>query len=269
MNVKGKTILVTGAGSGIGKALTLELLSLGARVFALDANEAALKDLKKEVNSKDLETRLLDITDKESVSRVAGEFKTLDGIINNAGIIQPFLRVNDLSDEAIEKVMNVNFYGTLNMVKAFLPNLLKRPEAYIVNVSSMGGFLPVPGEGVYGASKAGVKLLTEALYAELKDTKVHVSVVFPGATNTNITKNSGVSAPDADSGKSYKMTSPEEAAKIIIRGIEREKPRIFIGSDSRMMDFLYRIAPTFATNLIAKQMRSLLSDNNQSEKERG
>jgi short-subunit dehydrogenase len=148
------------------------------------------------------------------------------------------------------------------MVKAFLPGLLKRPEAYIVNVSSMGGFLPVSGQSVYGASKAAVKLLTEGLYAELKDTKVGVSVVFPGATATNISVNSGISIPASSSGtkaKEYPTLPASEAAKIILNGVEKNQLQIFTGKDSKLMNRLYRLSPVFATNLIAKQMKSLLS----------
>lgn len=155
--------------------------------------------------------------------------------------------------------MNVNFYGTLYMTKAFLPHLLERPEAYIVNVSSMGGFLPVPGQSIYGASKAAVKLFTEGLYAELLDTNVHVSVVFPGATKTHITENSGVKAPTMPGrGQSFQMLSAANAAAIIVTGIEKNSPQIFTGKDSRLMNRLYRINPIYATKLIAKQMKALL-----------
>jgi short-subunit dehydrogenase len=147
------------------------------------------------------------------------------------------------------------------MTKALLPDLLNRPEGYIVNVSSMGGFLPVPGQGVYGASKAAVKLLTEALYAELKDTNVHVSVVFPGATKTEISKNSGVATPisvDDSKSQNYPMLTAEQAAKIIVDGIKKHKPQIFTGKDSKFMNKLYRINPVYATNFIAKKMKDLL-----------
>jgi short-subunit dehydrogenase len=148
------------------------------------------------------------------------------------------------------------------MTKAFLPYLLNRPEGYVVNVSSMGGFLPVPGQSVYGASKAAVKLLTEALFAELLDTNVHVSVVFPGATATNITQNSGVNGPEIstsdDKKQSFTMLPASDAAKIIVNGIEKNKPQIFTGKDSRFMNKLYRFNAVYATKFIAKQMKSLL-----------
>jgi len=274
MKINDKTFLVTGAGSGIGKEITLALLAKGAKVAAVDMRAETLDELRKTVahsissgssNKADrLTTHVANITDRAAVEKlpkeVIAEQGSIDGIMNVAGIIQPFVKVNDLEFDAIERVMNVNFYGTLNMVKAFLPELLKRPEAHIVNVSSMGGFLPVPGQSVYGASKAAVKLLTEGLYAELKDTNVHVSVVFPGATATNITENSGLKVPaGADTqAQNFPMLPASEAARIIVNGMEKNKLQIFTGKDSNMMNLLYRLSPKFATDLIAKQMKSLL-----------
>lgn len=268
MNIQNKTILVTGAGSGIGKAVVLELLEKGAIIAAADIHDVALADLKKQIGKKsnNISTHVVDISDRTAVENMAkdiiAEHKHIDGVIHCAGIIQPFVKINDLDYDAINRVMNINFYGTLYITKAFLPYLLKRPEAHIVNISSMGGFLPVPGQSVYGASKAAVKLLTEGLYAELIDTNVRVSVVFPGATQTNITKNSGVKEPKMPTGDnkrpSIKMTSASDAARTIISGIEKNKFQIFIGSDSKTMNLLYKLSPKFATGFIAKQMKSLL-----------
>ncbi len=265
MKLGNKVFIVTGAGGGIGSELAYGLLQRGAKVVAIDINKENLELFEKQINSKNLKVYSLDITDKNAVvelpKKVREYFDTVEGVINCAGIIQPFVKVNDLDYNAIEKVMNVNFYGTLYMTKAFLPILLERPEAHLVNVSSMGGFLPVPGQSVYGASKAAVKLLTEGLYAELKDTNVHVSVVFPGATKTDITKNSGVSAPSLandSEGSDFPMLSAEEVANKILDGIEKNKPQIFTGKDSRFMNILYRLSPVFATNFIAKKMKTLL-----------
>lgn len=269
MNISNKIFVVTGAGGGIGSELVLGLLARGAHVAAVDLKQENLDSLKaKAGQSADrLSLHSLNIADRDGVAvlpdAVIQAHGAIDGIINCAGIIQPFVKVNDLDFDVIERVMNVNFYGTLYMTKAVLPHLLKRPEAHIINVSSMGGFLPVPGQSVYGASKAAVKLLTEGLYAELLDTPVRVSVVFPGATNTHITQNSGVKRPtlanDADAKKmSSRMLPASEAAKIILDGVERNKAQIFTGSDSRMMNRLYRVNPIAATKLIAKQMKSLL-----------
>lgn len=268
MNLDNKVILVTGAGGGIGRELVLELLNKGATVAATDLREGSLKELEISIGkkAKNLSTYKIDITDREAVERLPKRIiKTLgkiDGIINVAGIIQPFVAINDIEYEAVERVMNTNFFGTLHVIKSFLPLLLDRPEACIVNFSSMGGFLPVPGQGIYGASKAAVKLMSEALYAELKDTNVNVSVVFPGGTATNISANSGVEMASLDSSgpnkQSYTMLPPNEVAKIVINGIEKNKLLIVTGKDSKMMNILYRLNPVFATNLIAKQMKSLL-----------
>ena len=265
MQVKGKTIVVTGGGSGIGRVLVLGLLNKGARVAAVDLNEETLKETQALAGDKEtqISTHVVNIADKPAVEglpqQILENHPSIDGLINNAGIIQPFVKINDLNYDQINKVMHVNFYGTVYMTKTFLPELLKRPEAHIVNVSSMGGFLPVPGQSVYGASKAAVKLFTEGLYAELADTNVNVTVVIPGATETNITKNSGVETPSmGESSQKFKALPAEKAAELIIKGIERNKYQIFVGNDSKMLNILYRLSPQFATDFIAKQMKALL-----------
>lgn len=157
--------------------------------------------------------------------------------------------------------MNINFYGTLYMIKSFLPHLLTRPEAHIVNISSMGGFVPVPGQTIYGASKAAVKLLTEGLHSELAGTNVKVTLVFPGAVKTNISKNSGLHNPrQATEEKKYvKVLSPAKAAQIIIDGMEDNRYRVLVGKDAKIMDYFYRINPKSAAAMIRKKMKGLLS----------
>lgn len=267
MILQGKIIAVTGGGSGIGKELVLALLKKGAKVAAIDLHQDTLKELLKSAgeNNSNLSIHTADVSDKTAVEKLPDEIiathGSIEGFIHCAGIIQPFVKINELDYKSIERVMNVNFYGTLYMTKSFLPHLLKRPEAHIANVSSMGGFLPVPGQAVYGASKAAVKLMTEGLYAELLETNVNVSIIFPGATATNITKNSGVNIPKStdQQAQNFKMLSADAAASQIIKGIEKNKFQIFVGSDSKMMNRLYRLNAGFATRFIAKQMRSLLA----------
>lgn len=267
MQIASKTFVVTGAASGIGKAITMSLLKLGAEVAAVDLKKGNLEALKSEFSewTEKLSIHELDITDKQGVAKLPSEVIKVhghvDGIINNAGIIQPFVKVNDLDYDSIDRVMNVNFYGMLYMTKAFLPKLLDRPSAHIVNVSSMGGFLPVPGQTIYGASKAAVKLFSEGLYAELLDTNVGVTVVFPGATATNITKNSGVKSPiseEAAKKSNIPTQSADKVANLVIAAIKNNKLRVFAGKDSKFMNRLYRLNPSYATKLIAKQMKSLL-----------
>lgn len=268
MKVQGKIIVVTGGGNGIGRELVLLLLSRGASVAAIDINEAGLQgtmDLAGDKKDK-LSTHIVNIASKETVealpAQVIAKHGAVDGIINCAGIIQPFVRLKDLEYKDIERVLNVNLYGTLYMTTAFLPHFLKRPVAHIANVSSMGGFLPVPGQTIYGASKAAVKLLTEGLHSELMDTNVKVTVVFPGAIGTNIAANSGVGlnmdSSEAASQSNIKMLEPSKAAEIIIDGIEKDRYRVLVGSDSKFMDFIYRLNPEWAAGFIYKQMKSLL-----------
>ena len=268
MRVQNKIIVVTGGGNGIGRELVLNLLARGARVAAVDINKTFLEETVELTGGMQgkLSTHNVDITEKRAVEalpdQVISRHGAIDGLINDAGIIQPFVRLKNLDYEAIERVMNVNFYGTLYMTKAFLPHLLSRPEAHIVNISSMGGYLPVPGQTLYGASKAAVKLLTEGLYAELIETNVEVTVVFPGAIDTNIAENSGVvmQLPDEGIADSFSPLAPEIAAQTIIDGIERNKFQIYIGKDSSMMNFLYRIHPHRATKFMFKQMKALLPE---------
>jgi short-subunit dehydrogenase len=126
----------------------------------------------------------------------------------------------------------------------------------------MGGFIPFPGQTIYGAAKAAVKLLTEGLYAELKDTNVHVTVVHPGAIATNITENSGLGKPKAEANaQQSKMALPaSKAAEIIIKAMEKNKYRATVGKDAMMLDILYRISPRFATNFIGKMMKKALKN---------
>ncbi len=268
MRVQGKTFVVTGAGNGIGRELSLQLISRGARVAGLDLSEKGLGETSSLANSESFSSYQVDISNLTEVTTsqkvILAKFGSVDGVINVAGIIQPFVRVSDLSFEQIKKVMDVNFYGLLNVTKSYLPHLLGRPEAHIANVSSMGGFVPVPGQSIYGASKAAVKLLTEGLYSELKDTRVGVTAIFPGAIATEIVVNSGIMTPEqmkqmaTKAGPARKTTSVADAASAIISGIEKKKFHVLIGPDAKTMYLLSRIMPERAANLIYKNMKDLL-----------
>jgi short-subunit dehydrogenase len=267
MKVKDKVIVVTGGGNGIGRAVVLNLLNKGARVAAIDINATALQETVEvaSLHRQLLSTHVANITDFARIEQLPNEILEhhhhIDGIINVAGIIQPFVKVESLDYEKIKRVMDVNFYGTLFMVKTFLPFLKERPEAHIVNVSSMGGFVPVPGQTIYGASKAAVKLLTEGLHSELRDTHVHVTVVFPGGVKTNITENSNAAGNmNLDASKAAaKLLTADEAAEIIIKGMEKNQYRVLAGSDAKIMDFLYRFSPKKAAGMIAKMMKKYMN----------
>ncbi len=267
MRVAGKVVVVTGAGSGMGRELALQLARRHARVALVDVNASAVEETAA-MGAPDgaLAPFVVNIAERPQVEalpeQVVARMGQVDGVINCAGIIQPFVRLQDLDWAAIERVMAVNFWGTLFMVRAFLPRLLERPEAHVVNISSMGGFLPVPGQSLYGASKAAVKLMTEALHSELIDTSVRVTVVFPGAIATNIAANSGVAmsiTPEQAKKSSIKMTPADRAATVILDAVEQDAYRVLVGPDAKLMDALYRLDPRRAARFIQRQMRELLA----------
>jgi len=270
MKAQGKVIVVTGAGAGIGRAVALELLNRGAKgIAAVDLNEAGLAETVKlaGANADRVSIHAVNLTDRKAVAKlpaaVIKKHGQVDGYAHVAGIIQHFVKIADLGYDEFEKVMNVNFWGTVAMYKEFIGELLKRPEAQILNVSSMGAYAPVPGQTAYGATKAAVRLFTEGVRGELAGTNVGATVVFPGATATNIAGNSGAiteaesKAMAADAPK-FKMATPEHAASQIVDAFEKNKFNAPIGSDASMMYKLVRLAPQKAAEIIQKQMASLL-----------
>lgn len=261
MKANNKAIVVTGGGNGVGRELVRQLLTKGASVAAVDINKQALDETMHIAgNPSKLSLHVADITNYETILKLVDEVIAkhgkVDGIINNAGIIQPFIDLNELKLDQIDRVMNVNYYGTLNMIKAFLPLLNKRSEAHIVNISSMGGFLPVPGQSVYGASKAAVRMLSEALYSELLNTNVHVTLVIPGGIATDIKKNSNASNKSAtkEEKNSKMLLSPAKAASHILKGMETNKYKMIIGKDANLMHLLYSFSPKMAISLMNKVM---------------
>ena len=263
MKVKGKVIMVTGGGNGLGRELVLNLLRKGSRVAAIDINRAALDETEQLAGkyAEKLMTAVADIANEAAIEDVLEgikcRFNEIDGVVNNAGIIQPFRKVKDIDSNTIDRVFKINFMGTLNVIRIFLPHLLERPEAHIVNVSSMGGFLPVAGQAIYGASKAAVKILSEALTSELSEANVGVTTVFPGAMLTSIKANSGLGS-DAGAGPEGHSKdaafSPAKAAEIITDAIERSKSHLYIGKDAKLMNILYRLNPKMATKMIYKRI---------------
>jgi short-subunit dehydrogenase len=267
VNLKDKVIVVTGAGNGIGREVALALVRKGAKVAGVDLSEAALAEtVKLSGPGAPISTHVVNLTDVTAVNVLPGSVQAahgqVDGVVNVAGIIQKFVPIRELSHDDIAKVINVNLWGTININTAFLEALVARPEAALVNISSMGGLIPFPGQTAYSASKAAVKLWTEGLQAELLETKVKVTVVFPGAIATNIARNSGLegmSLEEAGKDSPIKMTPPNEAARQIVQAIEKGTPRVRIGNDAKLLDRLSRLMPTKSILLIAKQMAKALA----------
>ena len=265
MELRNKVIAVTGAAGGVGKELVLQLLKKGANVAAIDINQSALEEMKWEASicsESFLTIHVCNITIKTDITNTIQEIiasqNHIDGLINNAGIIQPFEPLTNLRESSIQRLMDINFYGMLNMTTLFLPFLAERPEAFIANVSSMGGFLPVPGQSIYGATKAAVKIATEGLRMELSLTNIHVLLVIPGGIETDIKKNSGLVNEEITEESKMKsgvsLTKPKDAALQIIKSIEKNKAKLLIGTDAKLMDLAYRVAPIMAGKLISKVM---------------
>ncbi len=270
MQVKDKVFVVTGGGNGIAREVVLQLLAKGASVAALDLSERGLAETAALANAGErLTTHVVNVTDRTAVEELPAVIRArhgqIDGVLNIAGIIHRFAPISELAIEEIEKVVNINFWGTVYVAKAFLPDLLARPEAVLLDFSSMGGLVPVPGQGAYGSSKAAVKLFTETLFAELQGTSVHVTTVFPGGVSTNITGNSGVKM-DLDPEKAeaaakkagITTTTPQEAGRQVVEAIEKNTPRLLIGKDAKGLDKLGRLSPVRAILTVQKQMKAIL-----------
>lgn len=283
MKIADSTVVVTGGGNGIGQQLVLELLRRNARVAAVDLREEALAETTRLAAAGErLSIHPVDVTDRAAVEALPELVKMahghVDALVNVAGVIQHFVPFADLDYPEMERVFAVNLWGVIHTCHAFLPLLLERPSAALVNVSSMGGLAPVPGQTIYGASKAAVTLLTEGLYAELRNTSVAVTTVLPGGVATDIVDNSGATVPGSehpDSGRpgseqpdgerqsdtkvAANLTSAPDAARRIADGIEKGAFRVLIGNDAKMVDRISRLSPQRATEMIAKRMASLLN----------
>jgi NAD(P)-dependent dehydrogenase (short-subunit alcohol dehydrogenase family) len=274
MKVRDKVIVLTGAGNGIGRELAFELLRRGASVAALDKNAASLQET--ECLAREIGPRLIamqiDVTDEAEVarvpSRVCAEFGTVDGLINCAGIMQPFAVLQDPDDDAIDRAFEVNVLGKTLMIEAFLPHLLRRPEAHIVNVAGMGGILAIPEEAIH-TSKAPVKRITEALYAKLAGTSVHLTLVLAGKPEkTHAARNSNGTKPDdfAEEDRRRCVITPRNAAWNIIEGVEKNRHRVLVQMPAGLMDVLYRLSPRCAADLVARQMQDMMVPNSSSRR---
>ena len=263
MNLAGKVVFVTGAGNGIGRQVALELTRRGAYVAGGDVSADGLAETARlaAAHGGTVTTHVLDVTDVDAVRKAHDDALDahghLDALVNVAGIIHRFAPVADLTVDEMRKVFEINYWGIVTTCQTFLPTLRTRPEAAILNVSSLSALIAFSGQTVYGASKGAVKQYSEGLYQELAGTPVRVTTVFPGNISTNISGNSGVAMLDSG-GRKAPITTPEEAARRIVDGLERGSYRVIIGNDARALNLLTRLAPRRAADLITKQMRLVM-----------
>ncbi len=261
-SLKGKVVAVTGAASGIGRALAVELCARGAHVAISDLNEGGLRETAALLGSQTkVTTHLVDVRDRQAVERYAADVEAKHGgadvIINNAGVAVR-ATIEDISYEDFAFVMDVNMWGVVYGTKAFLPLLRKRPEGHVVNISSINAMVPFAKNGPYNMSKYAVLGLSETLMQELRGSSVHVTCVHPGGIQTNIARSArGVSASEAAMFDRVAMTSPEKAAKVILGAVSRNKSRVYVGADAKMMATAKRLLPDWTVQLSGLASRNI------------
>ncbi len=253
-DIKGKVAVVTGAGSGIGRALAYDLARRGAKLAVSDIDATGLAATVKQLRviGAPVHSTTLNVTDRAAVlgyaDEVAAHFGSVNLVFNNAGIAFTG-DISAMSFEQIERVMDVDFWGVVNGTKAFLPHVVASGEGHIVNISSLFGLLAIPGQSAYNAAKFAVRGFTEALRQEMliAGNNVHVTCVHPGGIKTAIARNGGaVEGQDAAKLAEYfdaklAKTTPEAAARSILRAVENNRPRAVVGIDAKVLDVLVRL----------------------------
>ena len=271
---KNKVAAITGAGSGIGRALAVELGRQGCHLALADVNAAALEETRQLLASSGVRvsTAVVDVADREQVQawadKAASEHGRVNLIFNNAGVAHAgTVEGSDYSE--YEWIMNINFWGVVNGTKAFLPHLKASGNGHVVNVSSVFGLFAQPGMSAYNATKYAVRGFTESLRQELdmEDSGVSASCVHPGGIKTNIAKTARMNesmakvtgqAPDKareQFNDQLLRTTPEKAAQVILRGVQRDSRRILIGTDAHAIDVMLRLAPVLYQRLVTASMR--------------
>lgn len=258
--------VITGAGSGIGRALAQQLSAEGSALAIADIDEKGLTETAASLTDKRaaVSTHVLDVSDEEGVRSFAEDVDRRHGrvtlLINNAGValIGTF---EEISLDDLRWLMGINFWGVVYGVRYFLPVLRKQPRAHIVNLSSVFGVIAPVGQSAYSASKFAVRGFTESIRHELEGTTVSVSCVHPGGIHTPIAKRARLGAYAPKNKKEEAIarfeqltpTSPEAAAARILKGVEQREPRILIGRDARQVDIVQRLRPATYWKVMAKR----------------
>ena len=266
-----KVVVVTGAASGIGRALAQQLSMQGAHLALSDVNLEGLEETRGMLRgSGNVTTQKLNVADRESweayAQQVIVDHGQVDMIINNAGVALSET-VEKMSYEDMEWIVDINFWGVVYGTKSFLPLLKERPEAAIVNVSSIFGIIALPTQAAYNATKFAVRGFTESLRQELKHSNVFVSTVHPGGIKTNIVRNGRMKTSMTGENQTLEQqakhfdkiarTTPAQAADTILSGVKGGKRRILIGSDARLMDRIQRLFPVRYTDIFAWALKKL------------
>jgi short-subunit dehydrogenase len=249
---------ITGAASGIGRALAIELGHRGCDLALADRDEAGLKTLAAEIGAaRKVSVHRVDVGEPGDIAQFATDaiaaHPSLDILVNNAGVAL-LGQFEEIDQAQMDWLFDINFWGVVHGTRAFLPYLKTRPEAHIVNLSSIFGIIAPPGQSAYAAAKFAVRGFSESVRHELAvaGSPVRLSVVHPGGVATSIARSSRTGIGVTDNARRAQMidrfetaakTTPKDAALRIIRGIETNQPRILIGNDARFMDLLQRFRP--------------------------
>ncbi|MDH6291417.1 SDR family NAD(P)-dependent oxidoreductase [Rhodococcus sp. NM-2] len=271
----GKVIVITGAGSGIGRALALNLARRGARLAISDMDTVGLAETARQAEALGAEVKAdhLDVTQREAVLAYADEvrahFGKINQVYNNAGIAyHGEFEKSEFKD--IEKIMDVDFWGVVNGTKAFLPHLIASGDGHVVNVSSLFGLLSMPGQSAYNSAKFAVRGFTESLRQEMLIAKhpVKVTCVHPGGIKTAIARNA-TAGPGEDLDTFAKFfdqklarTTPEAAAETIVNGVRKSKPRVLIGADAKFLDAWVRLVGPSYQRVVALVAGRVLPKSN-------
>ncbi len=257
-----RVVVITGAASGIGRSLALQLAQRGARLALADMNLDGLAQTRVLVEKTGARctTHELDVADREAFEvfarQVVAEHGEVHVVFNNAGVALVD-SVESQSYEDFNWLMNINFWGVVHGTRAFLPYLKLVDEAHIVNVSSVFGILAVPLQSAYNSSKFAVRGFTEALKMEMAGSHINVSCVHPGGIRTGIVRNSRINESAAGLAReqlsaefdSKAGTSADKAAAIIVRGVQKNRRRILVGTDARVISLVTRLFPGSYENI--------------------
>jgi short-subunit dehydrogenase len=272
--IRGAAAAVTGAAGGIGRALALELAARGCDLALADRDDAGLQTLAAEIakaGSRKVSTHRVDVSEPQAIedfaSAAIAAHPGLNIVVNNAGVAL-MGTFTEIDQAQMDWLMNINFWGVVRSTRAFLPHLSRQREAHLVNLSSIFGIVAPPGQTAYAAAKFAVRGFSESLRHELQmaASPVKLSVVHPGGVATNIARHSRVGVGMTDNARraqsierfdAVAKTTPQAAALRIIRGIEKNEPRILIGNDARFMDLLQRLRPGTYWRVMARRIEKM------------
>jgi NADP-dependent 3-hydroxy acid dehydrogenase YdfG len=262
--ISGRTVVITGAASGIGRALAQRLSSHGCPVAIADVDERGLKETEASLGGPTL-SKVLDVRDAQAQHDFAGEVRDwapapLGAVFNNAGVAMSS-SVLDTVVENDDWLWDINFHGVVNGTRAFLPILVAQDSGAVVNTSSVFGLVGMPNQSAYCSAKFAVRGFTDSLRQELRGTGVRAVNVHPGGINTNIVRNARFREDPEGRSRSHEqmvqefaavtMTEPAKAAQVIHRGLEQGRARILIGPDARLFDALARLTPTHYYDILS------------------